>query len=259
MNVMIVTALFDINRAEKGDGRTIDQYKDWFKKTLELKCDMTIYTEFKFKKFVEDSRKNSEYKTEIIIQSLNELPFYKNLTKIYDILFSNKYRSTMLDINRIECNLPEYNLIQYSKFGWLKDASIKNTEHNYFIWMDAGCSRFFNNFDLEQEWPNKYRLDKDKVTIQGNSNFVKMFDTLNIEEYIWNNNCILVGTLFGGGTEIIQILNNEINNVFNFMLDKGCVNNEQFALAVLAKTNPDLFNVIVHLDGNHLPLFKILA
>lgn len=255
---MIVTALFDINRENKGDGRTIEQYLDWFKVTLKLKCDMTIYTERKFEKFVKEHR-CPDYKTNIIIQTLDKLPFYKHLPKIYEVLYSNKYKENMLDPNRIECNLPEYNLIQYSKFGWLKDASLKNLENNYFIWMDAGCSRFFNNFDLEKEWPNRERLDKDKITIQGNSNYVKMFNILDINEYMWNNNCILVGTLFGGGTEIIQILNNEIENVFNYMLDKNCVNNEQFALAILAKTNPELFNIIVHLDGNHLPLFKILT
>ena len=33
--VTIVTCFFDIGRAEKGDGRTISEYKDWIQKTLQ--------------------------------------------------------------------------------------------------------------------------------------------------------------------------------------------------------------------------------
>ena len=53
MRAMITNALFDIGRQTRGDGRSVDQYLQWFEKTLQVKCDMTIYTEEIFKNFVE--------------------------------------------------------------------------------------------------------------------------------------------------------------------------------------------------------------
>jgi hypothetical protein len=256
MKVKIITALFDINRDKVGDGRTIDQYLIWFKDTLKLKCDMVIYTEERFKSFIEENR-NIEYKTDIIIQKLEEVPFYKWRDKIDEILHSDYFKSKMKDLNRIECYLPEYNIIQYSKFGWLKEAVEKN-EDDYFFWMDAGCSRFFNGFNLNSEWPNKSKIDLGKLTIQGNSNFVRTFNSLNLDEYIWDNNCVLVGTLFGGGRDVINKLYSNINIIFEKLIETNCVNNEQFALAIFAKENLELMNVVVHLDNSHLPIFRIL-
>jgi hypothetical protein len=256
MNVRIVTAFFDIKRDKIGDGRSVNEYLTWFKETLKLKCDMTIYTEDKFKSFVEENR-NNEYQTDIIIQRLEEVPFYKWRDKIYEIINLDSFKSKMKDLNRIECYLPEYNVIQYSKFGWLKEAVEKNKD-DYFFWMDAGCSRFFNGFNLDLEWPSKSKIDIKKFTIQGNYNFVKTFENLNIDEYIWDNNCILVGTLFGSGKDIINKLYYGINNIFYKLTEINCVNNEQFALAIFAKQNLELMNIIIHLDGSHLPLFRIL-
>jgi len=256
MKVRIVTALFDIQRDKDGDGRSIDQYLIWFKETLKLKCDMTIYTEQKFEKFIWENR-SDKYQTEIVFQKLEEIPFYKWRNKIDEIINLESFKSKMKDLNRIECYLPEYNIIQYSKFGWLKE-SIERNKDDYFFWMDAGCSRFFNGFNLELEWPNRSKIDINKFTIQGNSNFVQMFENLNIDEYIWDNNCILVGTLFGGGRHIIEKLNDEIGKIFNFFLSQNCVNNEQFALAIFAKQNIDIMDIKILLDGTHLPLFNIL-
>lgn len=258
MKVRIITALFDIKRDENGDGRKIEEYLSWFKDTLKLKCDMTIYTEERFLDFVNINR-SGEFETDIIIQKLETVPFYNKRNVIKEIITSEEYKSKMRDTNRIECYLPEYNIIQYSKFGWLKEACDKNTNHDYFLWMDAGCSRFFNGFDTNIEWPSKYKIDTEKFTIQGNSNYIRMFDTLNVDEYIWDNNCVLVGTLFGGGRQIIQKLYKEINQIFDSMVELNCVNNEQFALALFAKKNPEIMNTMVHLDGTHLPLFKLLG
>lgn len=258
MRIAIVTALFDINREKLGDGRKIEEYLSWFEKTLNLKCDFIVYTEEKFKRFVEESRKNTDYKTTIVTQSLDKIPYFKYREVINLIINSLEYRSKIKDVSRIECNLPEYNVIQYSKFGWLEHA-VQNYNYDYIFWMDAGCSRFFNGFDLETEWPNKLKLDIDKLTIQGNANYLKMFDILDINEYIWDNNCVLVGTLFGGGRQIIEKLYNEIDQIFESLVEINCVNNEQFALAIFAKKNTEIMNTVIHIDGTHLPLFRLIG
>jgi hypothetical protein len=37
------------------------------------------------------------------------------------------------------------------------------------------------------------------------------------------------------------------------------INNEQIALAIAFKRNPELFSVYINLNGGHLPIFKKLS
>lgn len=48
MSCTFVTAFFDIQRDKKGDGRSIDEYLEWIKKTLQLNANLYIVTEKKF-------------------------------------------------------------------------------------------------------------------------------------------------------------------------------------------------------------------
>lgn len=258
MKVKVVTALFDIKRDINGDGRKIEDYLEWISNTLKLKADFVIFTENKFRDFISNCRKDSSYKTDIIVQDLKEIPFSNNLERIKKVFQSERYLSRIRDSKRIECYLPEYNLIQYSKFGWIKIASKMFEEYEYFFWMDAGCSRFFEDFNLNNEWPDSKKLLNDKIQIQGNINFNRIFPDLNEDEYMWDNNSILVGTLFGMHRNIIDYVFEEINNIFNNFIESDCVNNEQIALAIFAKKNEDKASIYVYNDYTHLPFFKNL-
>lgn len=256
--VKIITALFDIGREAYGDGRSMQTYLNWFSKTLELKADMVIYTEEKFYDFVVSRR--SLGRTEIKVQKISEIPYFKYRERISRILKDPSYLSKIKDSSRIECKLDLYNVIQYSKFGWLKDEVDNGNEENFYFWMDAGCSRFFSDFDLENEWPNSHVFSSKKFIIQGNINTQRILPGLVPEEYKWNNECILVGTLFGGNGKILKKISSEIRKIFEEeMLNHNMVNNEQIALAILFKRSPELFDVIIKLDNTHLPIFKILG
>jgi len=259
MKVEVITALFDIGRDKIGDGRTIQKYLEWFEKTLQLNTTMTIYIESQFYDFVRSKR--SSENTQIIVQNLEDVPFYNWKETIEGIITDPLYKSKMSDLNRVECINPLYNVIQYSKFGWIKNAiEINKFDSDYFMWMDCGCSRFFGNVDVTRPWPNLEKISPDKFLIQGNENTSKYLPNLNIEEYIWDNNCTTVGTLFGGGKLIMLDVHKKINEIFKEnMIDKNCVNNEQFALSIMLKKYPEIFNLIVILDKTHLPLFRFLS
>lgn len=256
--VKVITALFDIGRENLGDGRSMDQYLEWFDKTLQLKTYMVIYTEEKFRVFVEE-RRDPEY-TKIIVSSLEEIPMYKHKDSIHRILKDPHYIARIKDNSRIECNLDLYNIIQYSKFGWLQEEIKKGSDSDLYFWMDAGCSRFFSDFDISLDWPNSANLDGNRFIIQGNVNTDRIYPIMDTEEYKWDNNCILVGTLFGGRGATVSSVSDLVINIFeNEMLNINMVNNEQIALAILFKRNPELFNVYINLNGGHLPLFKHLS
>jgi hypothetical protein len=256
--VKIVTALFDIGREKSGDGRSVEQYLDWFSKTLDINCYMEIYTEEKFKKFIEEKR-NPEL-TKIIIQNIEDVPAYKYRERISDIINSESYLSRIKDKSRIECRLDLYNVIQYSKFGWLKNSISSGKEDDFYFWMDAGCSRFFDGFDTKNDWPILKNIPDDKFVVQGNYNTSVIYPDMDINSYKWENNCILVGTLFGGNGNIVSGVSDMVMEIMEKdMLDECTINNEQIALGILYKRMPSIFSVYIDLSGGHLPIFKELA
>ena len=152
----IVTCFFDINREGKGDGRSLNEYKQWMKETLKLNCNLYIVTEEKFKDFFIENR-NTKYNTVIKIIRFGDLHYYKYIERMREIVNTSEYKSRIQHPNRVECILPEYNVIQYSKFHCLKMAMEENAFHSsHFIWMDVGSSRFFQNINIHIYTFQKY-------------------------------------------------------------------------------------------------------
>jgi hypothetical protein len=259
MTSTVITALFDIGRDKDcGDGRSINQYKQWFDKTLSLNVPMVIYTEKQFEKFIWERRKKDN--TKVVIQKLNKIPYYSYKDKLDSVLSDPSYKANIMDPHRIECNLSLYNIIQYSKFDWILEAIEEEYfDTDYYFWMDAGCSRFFQDVDTTIEWPKNYNiLSKDKFNIQGNRN-TNTYKVNDWNQYIWDCNSMLVGTLFGGRKDVCQNMARLVKQLFEYYLNNNITNNEQIILQLLHKQHPDFFNVYIELDGNHLPLFKKLA
>jgi hypothetical protein len=260
--VTIVTAFFDINRSEKGDGRTIDEYKKWLKKTLQLNCNMLIVTEEKFVEFFLENR-NPNYNTSIKTINVSELHYYKYYDQMKSIIDSETYQAKIKDPNRVECKLPEYNIIQYSKFHCLQMAIEDNPfQSELFFWLDAGGSRFFLDVDIQLSFPSQGAIN---VMLQNPCQFFiqKRHD---LEKYpiddafIWNSENLLCGTMFGGDTMALTKMAEKVEEVLvNEMLLKNNVNNEQLALAMVWKKNPELFYLIPNYSRQHLVMVKMLS
>ena len=165
--------------------------------------------------------------------------------------------------NRVECVLPEYNIIQYSKFHYLKMAIEENPfGSSSFFWMDAGISRFFLDVDIHQPYPSKsvqnfLLANPDKFIIQKRRDL----ETYPINDsFVWNSANLLSGGMFGGGKDIVLKMGEKVEHVFvTKMLDKNNVNNEQLALAMVWKQFPDMFITQANVFGGHFSLFKLLA
>ena len=131
MSVIIVTALFDINRSVHGDGRKMEDYFEWLNKTLKLNATFVVFTESKFINKI----KNMKLNIIIVEQKLEEIPYYKYKKNIQNIINLPEYKKRIEYPDRIECNLELYNVIQYSKFGWLKKLLIHINMIIIFGWM----------------------------------------------------------------------------------------------------------------------------
>lgn len=253
----VVTSLFDINRSAI-DGRSWQSYLDWFEKTLSINAPMVVFIEEKTYDFVK-ARRNSD-NTKIIVQNIQDLGMYKHKNRMDDIINSNTYKHKIHDANRIECKNSLYTIIQFSKFDWMVHAS-KNNYFNsgYFIWMDAGLSRFFDDLNTSNRYPSE-SMEKELLSF-GDKVFIQTFccsypdlfnaATLN-ENYLCDNRSYVMGGLFGGNSQIIPKLQKEIDYVFEeLMLNKEIINNEQIVLGYLFKTSPELFITFVNNSNRH--------
>lgn len=263
--VTIVSALFNIER-EGMDGRTWDEYLKWFDITLKLKCPMVLFVTEDIREFVESRR--TEIPTEIIVQSVDEIPYYYLKNKIQSVLDSEEYSEKISDSERIECKHALYSIIQYSKFKWMQQAAKENPHKSeFFLWLDAGASRFFGGYDLSLEYPSQSA--KESLRAIGESFLFQMNcdyypDLFNSEElsldYLYDNRSFVLGSMFGGHKNSISKLCDMVENIFmNEMIEKGSVNNEQIALGYLVKKYSDHFALYSRTNGKHLDIFSELG
>ena len=262
-NVTVVSALFNIDRV---DGRKWDEYLKWFDKTLQLKVPMILFITEDLVEFVEERR--GDLPTELIVDTIDDIPYYHLKDEIQDILDSDDYKENISDPDRIECKQAMYSVIQYSKFPWIKYAVEKNPhDTDYFFWLDAGGSRFFDNFDLTEQWPSKEACKSleemgESFLLQMNCDYYP--DLYNADEldldYLYDNRSYVLGSLFGGHKNKIPSVCDLVEDVLiNEMINKKNVNNEQIALGYIIKKYSDEFSLYERTTGKHMALFTELA
>jgi hypothetical protein len=252
MSITLVTSLYDIDRENKGDGRTFDQYLSWFKETLKIKSPMIIFVDKELENFVKENRKGLP--TKIVLQSIEQIPYYFLNDKIEKILNDKNYKSKIGAPERVECKMGIYNTLIYSKFKWVKYAIEKNYfNSDYFMWIDAGLSRFFEshgvNLNFENQYPSQNAIEtlidnKDKVLIQASMSYYP--DLVNSktcdETYFWDARTWIMAGLWGGGSEILNEFCDVIDHILQEkMLKNEVINNEQNAMAYAYKNNEDMF------------------
>ena len=264
--VTFVSALFNIDRV---DGRKWDEYLKWFDVTLQLQAPMTLFVTEDLVEFVQKRRDGTgKFATHIITSKVEDIPYYDLKDDIQEILDSEEYKKNMADPERIECKQAMYSVIQYSKFRWLTRAvEVNPFGSDYFFWLDAGASRFFEGYDLSKEYPSKEAVESleqmgDSFLVQMNTEYYK--DLVNAEtlglDYLYDNRSYVLGSMFGGHKESIVKVHDIVDNLLkNDMIANRNVNNEQIALGYLIKKYPDVFSLYERTNGKHMDLFQELG
>jgi|TARA_E500000331_G_scaffold125801_1_gene123462 hypothetical protein len=265
-DVTFVSALFNIDRV---DGRKWDEYLKWFDVTLQLQAPMTLFVTEDLVEFVQKRRDGTgKFATHIITSRVEDIPYYDLKDDIQEILDSEEYKKNMADPERIECKQAMYSVIQYSKFRWLLQSLAYNgKECDYFFWLDAGASRFFEGYDLSKEYPSEEAKKSlkdmgDSFLVQMNTEYYK--DLVNAEtlslDYLYDNRSYVLGSMFGGHKESIVKVHDIVDNLLkNDMIANRNVNNEQIALGYLIKKYPDVFSLYERTNGKHMDLFQELG
>lgn len=262
---VIVSSLFNIEREEM-DGRTWEEYLKWFDITLKLKCPMVVFITEDLVSFVEERRKSIP--TEIIVQSVDEIPYKHLKPQIDSIIESEEYKERISDSSRIECQHSMYSIVQYSKFKWLKQVVEENPFNSkFFFWLDAGGSRFFDDYDLNLEYPSPNAIEAlegmgEKFLIQMNMEYYDDLINADIltDQYLLDNRSYVLGSMFGGTKNGLLKVVTDVEDIFlNKMIENGFVNNEQIALGYLVKKSPDDYEIYERYDNKHLSLFVELG
>ncbi len=264
-NVTIVSALFNVDR-EDMDGRKWESYLEWFDKTLKLKCPMVLFVTEDVREFVEERR--LKIPTEVIVQTVDDIPYQYLSINIQKILDSDEYKEKMSDTDRIECQHAIYSVIQYSKFPWLMQAIDENPHgSDFFFWLDAGGSRFFEDFNLDDQYPSESAIESlesmgESFLLQMNCEFYQdLYEADELPpEYLYDNRSYILGSMFGGHKNSIPKIYGMIDDILHKeMIERGNINNEQIALGYLVKKFPDDFAVYSRTNGKHMDLFMELG
>lgn len=254
--VTCVSALFNIERETKGDGRKWNDYLNWFKKTIQLNVPMVIFCERDTYDKIKDVR-NKYPLTRIIIMELKDIYYMKYKDTVNKIVKDPEFLSKIQGKERLEIKLPVYNLLIMNKIRLLKRVANENYFNSkIFLWIDAGCSRFYTDINILNKWPDVSKLNKNKMNIQIKET---LFNKITIDDLIYNNDHYTTATLFGGGKEIVEFFEKEMYNEFKYMLSKNCINNEQIILAVMYKKYSSTFNGFINKTSNHLQYFRHLS
>jgi len=261
----IVSALFNIER-EGMDGRAWQDYLDWFEKTLKLRVPMILFVTEDLEEFIKEKR--GDLPTEVVIQTTDDIPYYYLKDQLDKIIASEQYRERIADPGRIECRHSMYSIIQYSKFKWLTQATDLNPfDSKWFCWLDAGGSRFFDDYDLSLDYPSPSAMESledmgDKFLVQMNMEYypdLAQADKIN-KSYLLNNRSYVLGSMFGGGIESIKKVSDDVEDIFiNEMIGNDYVNNEQIALGYLIKKNDDDYAIYQRTNHKHAAIFEVLG
>ena len=250
MPLTIVTALYEINRAE----RPASAYLPWLEKTLTLNAPFVIFTTAKLKPAI---RKlvPAHKKCQIIILELEESPYHQDLEEIESILASGEYKRKMQAPFRIECTNPFYSIVIYSKFTFLEIASILNAfGSKTFIWADAGISRFLAGINSSVDLTGE-RLVEDKFSIILERTLRRFFESKKFSSLAFSSSNYAQAGMMGGNRLSVSQVARQIRLEWRSLLKNKAVNNEQIAIYLCFLRNPKLFHVLESFSWNELVKF----
>lgn len=261
----LVTALYDIGRGqmekEANNHRPFSNYLVWFKSLLQVNAPLVIFIpptgpesgNHDLVKFIREHRP-SEYPTRVIVRPFSSLSLYSKRQNIKDVMTHLNHPDP-----RLEFHHPDYILIIYSKFNFLRDVINDNPfSSDYFFWIDAGYFREEPGKEVTFTWPDseKIRITDYKFLIQNNSLHVtnnnpeKITNLTGAEkEYLRKCPNELLACFFGGNKKIVIPIVEKCLSLLDEMLSHNLVNNEQQVLSLLIYRHPDEF--LIYPKGNN--------
>jgi hypothetical protein len=268
----LVTALYDIER-ENFDRRSINDYFDWLEKTLLLNANFVVYIEDKLLPRLQTiiNKYNLHKRVSIYVSRLDQIPYYNYINKINEILQNETFIKNVKAYGSIRTKLALYPIVQYAKLQWVKNAIDKNPYNSeFFFWIDVGCSRFFDDVDVSEEWPCLEKWNEiitNKIIVQSTKLGNCEYFIHEYPEQLWkifqlSDHALSIGTLYGGTKDNMLWFADSMKEVFINYLNNTIINYDQNGMALIWKKYPEKFAVYLNderMTRKYLPLFKALS
>ena len=243
MKPLIITALYDIGRSDWKDfAMSYHTYLHWMYNTLQLNCEMVIFTEPKFEERIKEMRSeidpNGEM-TKYVINHMEDLEAYKQwnepLTKLMD---SEDFKNRRHFDHVPEMNHPLYNIVMFNKVFFLKKALNLNPEATHLLWLDAGGIR---ESISTKEWPNINKLDSSKIMKFSHN---VPFNVPDPEWHSFSQVRHIQGTAFVCPSHMIDWYIAEINNTIHDCINQGYIGSDEKVFDLTYLKNPNRFNLV---------------
>lgn len=237
--ITLVTALVNIGR-EQVDGRSFQDYVNWFLQTIQIPAPMVIYAEPILKDIVLQIRK--ELPTKFIPTSFAQLPFAWSYSLVASILENAEFRKKMKKPEDLTNRCPGYSIVTNSKYVWLWNTIQENPfQTDLIFWIDGGLSRFWKSVNPVVSCPHSELLqllrDKKKIFAQiggfQESTIHNAFQGFRLpeEDIIGANPSYIMGGFFGGAFDIMKQLCEESMILYiREMIQKQRIDHDQAAL-----------------------------
>lgn len=153
--VHFVTALFDIGRATRGDGRGMDDYLDWLEGTLRQLHDahVTLYLDATLSSHVPRLRAAAPPSAQLFVVELPfaELPLAADLPRMRQLVAADAARPVDQQHMRhhfMEFKVPEYSALVNSKIRLVRTTADAHEAlgqaGGVYVWVDAGLGGLLN-------------------------------------------------------------------------------------------------------------------
>ena len=251
----VVTAIWDINREEEGDGRSFGEYMRWIENTLQLNASIMLFADRTTIEAVRARRDATGFPTCYVAMRFQDHPYFK---RFYDdnrrVVESSEYRSQVQHPGRVEVVNPRYNILQWGKIELMRMAV---RDYNPFqsqnvIWVDAGLSRFLPDEISDLPFPDTVVARKlaktGGLTIEMSSKYaleptLKRICGLTDKGLLGSENILIGGVLIGSAASI-SAFEAALDSFLRAALRANRTANDQILYAAMYCNDPELFKIV---------------
>jgi len=253
-NITFVTGIFDLNRANAGEGfkRPFEHYVERFKELLNAMQDynLVVYIEEKHKHIVEAIRKphNTVIRIKEVEEFITHFPFYEQ------VQYLRKHEDWLNQAGWLrdstQATMELYNPMVMSKMFFLHDEKIRNPFNTeYFYWIDGGLTNtvhpgyFFKDKVLDKlpKLTNKFLFisfpypDGGEIHGFNRQHMNQLAQTKNVD-YVCR------AGFFGGHYSNISEINSLYYSLLNSTINDGLMGTEESIFTLMTYKAPQLFH-----------------
>ncbi|XP_076449635.1 protein HtrL-like [Babylonia areolata] len=243
----VVTAMLDIGRGRWArQKRPYNTYLLYMQRVLRLDVNLVVFVDSKALPFVLWMRRGREARTHVVRTDLRQLPYYSYRDHIQSIMDSQEYQqdNELVRKGLCESQIPEYDIVQWSKLHFLNESITLNPFHNdYFAWIDGGYGHGEDVHPADGIWRPANLLEHgDRVTFMEREP-VERYRAVAGRLHKMSIN-ILAGLFFAGGKRALQRLYELQRELIADWMRRGVVDDDQTVYMLLYFRNPELFRLV---------------